>query len=77
MEVADVGTFEAAAGYGFGTKALRASNATSATALRWSGLLPGLAHAAGEGAALPYFTAAFKIGTAKAVEQPVWYVGQP
>ena len=69
VEVADVGTFEAADGYGFGTKALRASNATTSNGFGDHTFSPGLADDAGEGGALPYYTAAFKIGTAMAVEQ--------
>jgi hypothetical protein len=69
VEVANVHGFAAASGYGFGDQALRSSNATTSGSFGDQTFSPGLTVAAGEGAAAPYFTASFKIGTTQSVEQ--------
>ena len=62
-----------AAGYGFGTFALRSSNATVTGGFGDQTFSPGLAVAAGE-AGVPSFTASFKIGTTQALEQSGLYM---
>ena len=69
VEVASVSAFTAAAGYGFGTQALRASNAVTSGSFGDQTFTPGLANPAGESGA-PHFDASFRIGTTQAVEQP-------
>ena len=69
VEVASVSAFPAAAGYGFGTQALRASNAVTSGSFGDQTFSPGLANPAGEAGA-PHFDASFSIGTTQAVEQP-------
>jgi hypothetical protein len=69
VEVASVSAFPAAAGYGFGTQALRASNAVTSGSFGDQTFSPGLANPAGESGA-PHFDANFSIGTTQAVVQP-------
>jgi LPXTG-motif cell wall-anchored protein len=68
-EVENLSDYPDASGYGFETKALRASNFYADGAFGGQAFSPGLTQAAGEGAA-SYFTASFEIGTTKAVQQP-------
>src|SRR5581483_7996334 len=56
VEVENVGDYPAASGYGFQTKALRASNFYADGAFGGQTFSPGLTQAAGEGDAAPYFT---------------------
>jgi hypothetical protein len=69
-EVAPVSSFPAAAGYRFGTQALRMSNAFADGAFGGQTFSPGLASPAGELALNRHFEARFRIGTTKAVHQP-------
>ena len=78
--VANVADFPAAAGYGFGTKALRISDAVTSGSFGDQPFSPGLANEAGETAASSggpaigtrqkHFEVSFQIGTTKATEQP-------
>lgn len=78
--VANVSGFPAASGYGFGTKALRISHATTSGSFGDQTFSPGLANEAGETAAdsggsaigtrQKHFEVSFQIGTTKATEQP-------
>ena len=68
-EVASVGGFGAAAGYGFGAQALRISNAVTSGAFGDQTFSPGLSEPAGEAAPRTHFEASFKIGTTEATEQ--------
>jgi hypothetical protein len=70
VAVADVAAFPDAAGYGFGTQALRVSDAVTSGAFGDQTFSPGLAQAAGEAPAQTHFEASFKIGTTSASEQP-------
>ena len=71
VEVENVGDYPDASGYGFQTKALRASNFFADGAFGGQTFSPGLAQAAGEGDDVAsYFTASFEIGTTKAEHQP-------
>jgi hypothetical protein len=79
VEVVNVSGFPAAAGYGFGTKALRSSDAITTGAFGDQTFSPGLANEAGEtgadnggfptGVRQPHFEANFQIGTTQATEQ--------
>src|SRR4051794_8417840 len=78
--VANVSSFPAAAGYGFGTKALRISDAVTSGSFGDQTFSPGLANEAGETAAdsggppvgtrQKHFEVSFQIGTTQATEQP-------
>ena len=70
VSVASVAAFPAAAGYGFGTQALRLSDAVTSGSFGDQAFSPGLASPAGEGAAQSHFDASFWIGTALAGLQP-------
>jgi LPXTG-motif cell wall-anchored protein len=70
VEVENLSGYPAAAGYGFETKALRASNFYADGAFGGQTFSPGVTQAAGEGDAVSYFTAGFEIGTTKAEHQP-------
>jgi hypothetical protein len=70
VEVENVSDYPDASGYGFETKALRASNFYADGAFGGQTFSPGLTQVAGEGDAASYFTASFEIGTTKAVQQP-------
>jgi len=77
--VANVSDFPAASGYGFGTKALRISDATTSGSFSDQTFSPGLANEAGETAASSggtpigtrqrRFEVSFQIGTTKSTEQ--------
>jgi hypothetical protein len=77
--VANVAGFPAASGYGFGTKALRISDATTSGSFGDQTFSPGLANEAGETAASSggpaigtrqkHFEVSFQIGTTKSTEQ--------
>lgn len=77
--VATVSTFPAAAGYGFGSQALRMSNATTSGSFGDQTFSPGLGDEAGESGAnnaglsgglrQPHFDASFLIGTTQASVQ--------
>ena len=67
--VADA-SFAAAAGYGFGTQALRISNAVTSGSFGDQTFAPPLASAAGESTGNNHFEASFAIGTALATQQP-------
>jgi hypothetical protein len=69
VEVADVSAYPAAAGYSFGTQALRLSDAVTSGSFGDQTFSPGLASPAGEGTAESHFDASFSIGTALATEQ--------
>ena len=78
--VANVADFPAASGYGFGSKALRISDAVTSGSFGDQTFSPGLANEAGETAAdsggppvgtrQRHLEATFQIGTTKATEQP-------
>ena len=68
--VASVSSFPAASGYGFGTQALRLSNAVTSGSFGDQTFSPGLATPAGEGSAAAHFSARFMIGTTLATVQP-------
>jgi hypothetical protein len=80
VAVANVADFPAAAGYGFGTKALRSSDAFTTGAFGDQTFSPGLANEAGEGGAdnaglssgprQTHFDSTFQIGTTQATQQP-------
>lgn len=69
VTVADVSSFAAASGYGFGTKSLRLSDATTSGSFGDQTFSPGLQYPAGESAAEAHFDASFQIGTTTAAEQ--------
>jgi hypothetical protein len=69
VEVASVATFPAAAGYGFGTKALRLSDAVTSGSFGDQAFSPALATPAGESATQSHFAAGFRIGTALDTQQ--------
>ena len=69
VTVASVSAFPAAAGYGFGTQALRLSDAITSGSFGDQTFSPGLASPAGEAAAQTHFDASFSIGTTLATEQ--------
>jgi hypothetical protein len=68
--VANVASFPAAAGYGFGAQALRLSDAVTSSSFGDQTFSPGLAQPAGEGLAQTHFEASFQIGTTSASVQP-------
>ena len=68
--VVSVASFPAAAGYGFGSQALRLSNAVVSGTFGDQTFAPPLADAAGESTAFRHFDASFSIGTALATQQP-------
>jgi hypothetical protein len=78
--IANVGGFPAASGYGFGTTALRISDATTSGSFGDQPFSPGLANEAGETAAdsggpaigtrQRHFEVTFQIGTTQAAVQP-------
>lgn len=68
--VASVAAFPAAAGYGFGTQALRLSNAVTSGSFGDQTFAPPLASPAGESTGLDHFDASFSIGTTLATVQP-------
>ena len=70
VAVASVGDFPAASGYGFGTQALRLSDATTSGSFGDQTFSPGLASPAGEAASSNHFDASFQFGTALATLQP-------
>jgi hypothetical protein len=82
--VANVSSFPAASGYGFGTKALRISDATTSGSFGDQTFSPGLANEAGEtsatslgspiGTRQKHFEISFQIGTTKSTEQPGLHV---
>jgi hypothetical protein len=67
--VAAVSLFPAAAGYGFGSQALRISDAVTLGSFGDQTFSPGLANPAGESTGISHFEASFWIGTALATEQ--------
>jgi len=71
--VADVSTFANASGFGFGTRALRISNAVTSGSFGDQTFSPGLADAAGETGA-SHFEASFDIGSAQATQQPALFL---
>ncbi len=68
--VADVTSFSAASGYGFGGQALRISNAVTSGGFGDQTFSPGLSEPAGESEANRHFEASFSVGTTSADEQP-------
>jgi hypothetical protein len=68
--VADLASFPDASGYGFGSQALRISNAVTSGSFGDQTFSPGLSLPAGESGSNRYFEASFSIGTASANEQP-------
>jgi hypothetical protein len=68
VAVADVATFQAAAGYGFQTEALRMSDSVTSGSFGDQTFSPGV-EPAGESTPLKHFEASFSIGTALATEQ--------
>jgi hypothetical protein len=68
--VAAVSLFPAAAGYGFGTQALRISDAVTTGAFGDQTFSPGLANPASESTGNSHFEASFSIGTALSTQQP-------
>jgi hypothetical protein len=82
--VANVASFPAASGYGFGTQALRISDATTSGSFGDQTFSPGLANEAGEtsadsggpaiGTRQNHFEVSFQIGTTKSTEQPGLHV---
>ena len=69
VAVATVSSFPAASGYGFGTQALRLSNATASGSFGDQTFAPQLANPAGESTSFKHFDATFQIGTTSASEQ--------
>jgi hypothetical protein len=67
--VADVSAFPDAAGYGFGSQALRLSDAVTTGSFGDQTFSPGLSQAAGESPAMTQFVASFRIGTTSASMQ--------
>ncbi len=70
VAVATVSSFPAASGYGFGTQALRLSNATASGSFGDQTFAPQLANPAGESTSFKHFDATFQIGTTSAALQP-------
>jgi uncharacterized protein YkwD len=71
VNVASVGGYPAAAGYGFGLQALQLSDAFTSGSFGDQTFSPGLTQPAGEAAGLqPHFEAGFRIGTTQAIVQP-------
>ena len=69
VEVANVSLFPAASGYGFGTQALRLSDAVTSGSFGDQTFSRALANPAGETASKSHFDASFSIGTTLATEQ--------
>jgi hypothetical protein len=69
VAVASVSSFPAASGYGFGTQALRLSDAFTSGSFGDQTFSPGLLSPAGESPAQTHFDASFSIGTTMATEQ--------
>jgi hypothetical protein len=69
--VADVASFPAASGYGFGTKALRVSDSVASGNFSDQTFSTPVSSPAGEATSLPYFAASFEIGTTQATQQCV------
>lgn len=67
--VASLASFPAASGYGFGTQALRLSDAFTSGSFGDQTFSPGLLSSAGESPAKPQFDASFRIGTTQATLQ--------
>ncbi len=74
VKVASLATFPGASAYGFGTQALRLSDAVTSGSFGDQTFSPGLVSPAGEAPALRHFDASFLIGTALATEQPGLHV---
>lgn len=74
VAVADVSSFPAASGYGFGTQALRMSDAVTSGTFGDQTFSPGLAHPAGESTGNPHFEASFNIGSTQSTLQPGMHV---
>ncbi|MGB2874501.1 MAG: CAP domain-containing protein [Gaiellaceae bacterium] len=70
VKVAKVADFPAAAGYGFGLQALRASDAYTSGTFGDQTFSPGLSQPAGEPPAQTHFEGRFRIGTTQATVQP-------
>ena len=70
VAVAGVSSFPAASGYGFGTQALRLSDAVTSGSFGDQAFSPGLSNPAGEGSAAAHFSAHFMIGSTQATLQP-------
>ena len=70
VEVASVSAYPAAAAYGFGSQALRLSDAFTSGSFGDQAFSPGLLSPAGEGANASHFDASLSIGTALASLQP-------
>ena len=68
--VASVAVFPDASGYGFGSQALRISDAVTSGSFGDQTFSPGLASPAGESAVNRHFEASFRIGTTQASQQP-------
>ena len=68
--VTSVSAFPAASGYGFGTQALRVSDAVTSGSFGDQTFSPGLLSPAGESVAKPHFEASFRIGTTQTGLQP-------
>jgi hypothetical protein len=69
VAVASVSSFPAASGYGFGSQALRLSDAVTSGSFGDQTFSPPLASPAGEAASKSHFDASFSIGTTLATEQ--------
>ena len=69
VAVAPLSSFPAASGYGFGTQALRLSNAVTSGSFGDQTFAPPLASPAGESTGQNHFEASFGIGTALATQQ--------
>lgn len=69
VAVADVSTFSNASGFGFGTQALRLSNAVASGSFGDQTFSPGLINAASENSGYKHFEASFKIGSTQAIQQ--------
>jgi len=74
VAVAAVAAFPAAAGYGFGTQALRLSDAFTSDSFGDQTFSPGLTSPAGEGTAASHFDASFSIGSTQLALQPGMHV---
>lgn len=68
--VASVAAFPAASGYGFGSQALRLSDAVTSGSFGDQTFSPGLSSPAGESTGAAHFSASFEIGTTQATVQP-------
>ena len=74
VEVANVLAYAAAAGYGFGTQALRLSDAVTSGSFSDQTFSPGLSSPAGERATQSHFDASFSIGSTQLALQPGMHV---